>query len=416
MAEERAFRQVLVAIATAQGLKKPRFEIKAASGDRDGFTSSVFRTTISDDGPSGKAPINIITKTTSDTQEEGLVTLSFVFEGLAYQSILPALQDVANMTEPLPWPRCYLVSLDGLPRSISLEDLGLQGFVNADRSHRLDAAHCRLALRQLARYHGAGLALKHLRPEKYNELRRPLRHLWGTADGEAKLRPFFQAIRVTPDILKNTYPEGSAVYSSLKRLFDAFAEDNVSVTCPGFGKGYTFVHGDFHTNNVMFQYDKVSGDVIAATLIDFQLVLPGNPAMDLMTLLLLSGDKALRDAHWDSLLREYHGELQATLRAAGCRDPDEVHSWQLLQEQLSMAAMYGICAVPFYHNWLYADDETNKEVREFFANPEGKVFRVRVTPELKSHLEGVVEDVIRWGWLPSVGEIDRRLAAYGSPR
>ncbi|XP_034236915.1 uncharacterized protein LOC117642637 isoform X3 [Thrips palmi] len=341
MAEERAFRQVLVAIATAQGLKKPRFEIKAASGDRDGFTSSVFRTTISDDGPSGKAPINIITKTTSDTQEEGLVTLSFVFEGLAYQSILPALQDVANMTEPLPWPRCYLVSLDGLPRSISLEDLGLQGFVNADRSHRLDAAHCRLALRQLARYHGAGLALKHLRPEKYNELRRPLRHLWGTADGEAKLRPFFQAIRVTPDILKNTYPEGSAVYSSLKRLFDAFAEDNVSVTCPGFGKGYTFVHGDFHTNNVMFQYDK---------------------------------------------------------------------------EQLSMAAMYGICAVPFYHNWLYADDETNKEVREFFANPEGKVFRVRVTPELKSHLEGVVEDVIRWGWLPSVGEIDRRLAAYGSPR
>lgn len=30
-------------------------------------------------------------------------------------------------------------------------------------------------------------------------------------------------------------------------------------------------------------------------------------------------------------MREYHSKLQQTLRAAGCKDPDAIHSWELLQ-------------------------------------------------------------------------------------
>jgi len=44
------------------------------------------------------------------------------------------------------------------------------GFVMVERSAGLDAAKCRVILAQLARLHGASLALRHLRPQEAHKL------------------------------------------------------------------------------------------------------------------------------------------------------------------------------------------------------------------------------------------------------
>ena len=84
------------------------------------------------------------------------------------------------------------------------------------------------------------------------------------------------------------------------------------------------------------------------------------------------------------------------------------------QKNLADAAPYALCMTPFYHNGVFAGPETKDLCRDFFADPDSrnKVFPLARTPELKDILEGLVDDVVRLGWLPTVAEIDRRLAAY----
>lgn len=156
--------------------------------------------------------------------------------------------------------------------------------------------------------------------------------------------------------MKDKYPEGSDVNVRLKNMLEVFERDNAALMCPVPDAGYTIIHSDNHVNNLLFQYDKASigphcrrrgpwpanrepllhvpqdtGKVQQCRLIDFQMVVYGNPAIDVLLVLYVCADKALRRGHWDSLLRAYHGEVQAVVSASGCEDPDAVYSWQVLQ-------------------------------------------------------------------------------------
>ena len=55
----------------------------------------------------------------------------------------------------------------------------------------------------------------------------------------------------------------------------------------------TCCHGDFWSNNIMFKYDK-DGNVNGTVLVDFQLILYGNPLYDVLYLLYISADSQFR--------------------------------------------------------------------------------------------------------------------------
>ena len=76
---------------------------------------------------------------------------------------------------------------------------------------------------------------------------------------------------------------------------------------------------------------KSTGAVQACRLIDFQTMRYSMPTLDLMNLLLNCTEKAMRDQHWDGLLRGYHDQLLATLSAAGCQHPHSIYPWEKLQ-------------------------------------------------------------------------------------
>lgn len=88
----------------------------------------------------------------------------------------------------------------------------------------------------------------------------------------------------------------------------------------------------------------------------------------------------------------------------------------LLQDQLASAAAYALCMTPLYHNGMYAGPEVMAQCREYLGVPgnNDKTFPIAVTPTFKARMEGLVEDVVRWGWLPSAEDIDRRVAAHAA--
>lgn len=407
--------QAVSKVVKTQGFKTPRFLVEPGSGTRDGFCSQVYRIAISDEADPERAALNIIFKRSINVKGR-LLRKMFATEDIMYNKVLPALEDVARLQEPLPWPKCYFGSVPAEPPFlVALGDLKPSNYRMPDRSQLLDAAHCYAVVSQLASLHGAGLALKHLRPDDFQRSSRLLENPWGHPDMKKDSTFFHRASLTAPDIVKDKFPEGSDVNKALVKLFEAFLDHNEAFFGPADGPGYTIIHSDCHANNLMFQYDK-DGTVTGCRLIDFQTAFYGNPALDLCTLLLICVEKDVRDQHWDTLLREYHTKVQRTLRAAGCGDPDAIYPWELLQSLLASASVYALGMMPLYYNALFGDDEDVAAFKATMAaiadGSTTQTIAFRVTPRYKRCLEGLVQDMVAKGWLPSVADIDRILTAH----
>ncbi|KAJ1523174.1 hypothetical protein ONE63_001065 [Megalurothrips usitatus] len=399
--------EALADIARREGIRNPKYHVDLGSGLADGFTSTVYRAVITDeDAPEGSgAPLSLMCKT---TQNEAAVGHMFARESCMYATVLPAFEEAGRLRPPLPWPRPYRVALaEPSAPLVVLQDLRPGGFRMADRRVPLDHEHCRRALTQLARFHGASMALKTLRPDHlqamHDRLGDPFRDIPQMAAGFAH---FVQSVKDAPDMLLDKFPEGSETRGKLKEIFTQCTEDvNRLWKNPDDDAGMGTLHGDCHINNLMFQYDEATGAVAGCRLIDFQLSRSGCTVWDLVSLLLPVTDRATRAAHWQGLLRHYHAELQATLRAAGCRDPDAVYSWDQLTHLLRWAAPYGLVYTPLLLHVLYADEDMAKEIHEDIgamdkALPKPKDARAaKVHPEVKQRFGDLVQDLVDWGWL-----------------
>ncbi|XP_052126086.1 uncharacterized protein LOC127749952 [Frankliniella occidentalis] len=116
----------------------------------------------------------------------------------------------------------------------------------------------------------------------------------------------------------------------------------------------------------------------------------------------------MRDEHWESLLRGYIDVVHATLRASGCDDPEDIYSLDLLKEQLKRMSVPALCIQPLMRSFLTADDEDVEEARKGMAAPEPTAsIALRTTPKLIEEYIGLIENVIGWGWFPTVEDVDR---------
>ncbi|KAJ1526562.1 hypothetical protein ONE63_008149 [Megalurothrips usitatus] len=327
----------------------------------------------------------------------------FAAEGSVYSQLLPAMEEIAGMRAPLPWPRSVVTGPP--PHCLVLRDLRPDGFAMVDRKKPLDLQHCRLMLRAIARFHGAGMALQHLRPDAFRAMRDALgADLAAMKETLKNFKHFLAPGQAAPDLVRDRF--GEEVYAKLKELFANIPDKYLDFVLPDPEGGNTIVHSDFHLNNILYQYDKDTGAVQDCALIDFQMARYGCPASDLMPMLMAFTDKALRDEHWQGLLRGYHDELQATLRAAGCEDPDAIYSWQRLTAQIRRHWRQGLSRAPLFVHVMTGGDEEMKAVQKMVAHLLNKdavgdapTVNLKKLPAVAQRFGDLVQDVIDWGWL-----------------
>lgn len=138
----------------------------------------------------------------------------------------------------------------------------------------------------------------------------------------------------------------------------------------------------------------------------------GSPALDLSYFLLTSTDTSLRDQHLEELLQVYYDALAETLIASGS-DPEKLFTFGDLEQQLKQFSAYGLTVAPFvqavmvssgeniadmgeYTDALSQDNEQNSESVVKFDENSGPVFTER--------MGGVIDDVVRLGWIDSIGK------------
>lgn len=179
------------------------------------------------------------------------------------------------------------------------------------------ADHVNLVMRTLGKFHAISIALKHQRPEEFDELASVLTEQFVRRDDKF-FRMFFnkqaqQALEVVSG------DEDVALKLKLTKLFEREALD-IAADCldeSAASVGSVIAHGDAWQNNCMHKNDS-NGKPIDVSLLDWQMSRHSSPIIDIVYYLFSCTTKELRDAHYDTFLKVYHDSLSAHVKRYCC--------------------------------------------------------------------------------------------------
>lgn len=226
-----------------------------------------------------------------------------------YQKIIPKLnallQEIGDSDKMFPETIC--VEYDR--SAIIFEDLSTRQYIMCDRTKGLDMEHAKMCLRKLAKMHATSAVLNEREPGTFKTYDRGMfnRHtdsftpfFVGCLDAcgrmVSKMDGFEEYGKKLIDLKPKLMEYG-------KQVFDAI-DGHVNV----------LAHGDFWTNNVMFNEgpNQKPNDVI---LIDFQYSAWGSPAIDLHYFFNTSLREEMRLHQQDELFQYYYNIFAGTLKA-----------------------------------------------------------------------------------------------------
>ncbi|XP_063225231.1 uncharacterized protein LOC134532596 [Bacillus rossius redtenbacheri] len=179
-----------------------------------------------------------------------LEALLFQKEVFAYSRLLPALRTLTSCPPVTP---AYLPA--DKPDIVVLEDVSSRGFKMADRKTGLDLAHCRLALRALAAFHGLSAELVRRDPAVIEQVQESM---FTESKREMNLR-FIPAVYSSLADIVATWPGFERFGDKIRGIKDTITEDLERLVVPS-EDGFNVVnHGDFWVNNMLFRYSEDAG-------------------------------------------------------------------------------------------------------------------------------------------------------------
>lgn len=273
------------------------------------YFSGIRRLTIeyrNNDG-SEKTVKSVILKIPSLCTNYERVKASRIFENEIhmYQKFFPKMYKFWN-GEPLT-PKFYLATKTD---ALVLEDLQEAGFRMQDKKQQLDFDHSRAALELIARFHA--LSVKNY--QKHGDSLDP------TTATEFRFTSSCDAFSYG---LYDKFLETvkSIVSKNDFQTLESYKNDyfiTVTLTMMPDPDGFLVIcHGDYWTNNIMYQYDD-QNRVVSSKLVDFQLCRRASPVIDLIHFFVASVQFNVFEQHYDDLIHCYLGTLNDTLDSLGC--------------------------------------------------------------------------------------------------
>ncbi|XP_063224860.1 uncharacterized protein LOC134532360 [Bacillus rossius redtenbacheri] len=213
---------------------------------------------------------------------------------------------------------------------IAIEDLAPKGFKSHNRKNGLDLKHSLLAFRALARFHAASVKIRHEDKSLFAVLDK---HLFAGEKVKAIMKKMFDNFAAIIPQEVESWPEFGTVWADrLRKRYQTLFEDVMTLLQRDDTAFNVLNHGDCGIHNIMYRYSESSGEVEAVMLVDFQGCSYNSPVLDLHYFIFSSVSDDVRANHIDTLLREYHSELTATLEALGTPPELNISLTDLLKE------------------------------------------------------------------------------------
>ncbi|KAK5639826.1 hypothetical protein RI129_010637 [Pyrocoelia pectoralis] len=213
-----------------------------------------------------------------------------------YAEVIPAIYSL-DYREKLA-PKAIYVSHNPKP-TLLLEDLTPLGYKMQNRLDGLNLDHLLLAVKKLAYFHAASVAVYEREPEKITK------YDTGMYFDNDVTNHYIS-------VCWSSFVEVTQKFTGLRKYGSKMACDTIknklfSSMKPS-GKFNVLNHGDAWTNNLMFSYDP-DGKLTDVLLLDFQFAAFSTPALDLHYLWVICTDVDTKTKHLDTVLSYYYKEL-----------------------------------------------------------------------------------------------------------
>ncbi|XP_016952770.1 uncharacterized protein LOC108026364 [Drosophila biarmipes] len=279
---------------------------------------------------------------------------------------------------------------------LALEDLCIRGFKNANRLEGLDQAHTERVLRKLAQWHAA-TALRVATKGQYPEI---------------VLRGFFkEEIKALMNEMMNamgqvflkccaTYEGNEAYIDKVKALKPVVIDEVFKLGEVDPTDFNVLSHGDFWSNNIMFQYDEF-GKIKEVFLVDYQGSKYGSVAQDLLNFLISSTKLEDKLSKFDYYIKVYHDNLAMHLRIL--KYPKPLPSLRDIHKVLLKNGLFGFFVATGVMATVLVDPTESACFENFIGDsPEGVDFQMQMynNPRYRKHIQVILP------WLLNRGALD----------
>ncbi|XP_047027897.1 uncharacterized protein LOC124635980 [Helicoverpa zea] len=342
--------------------KKVVFKVVGQAGDN--FIGHVRRLCI--EGESGN--VNMIVKVAASTENARAATnahITFYNEHIMYTEVLPKLvelQKAAGVPEEdrLKYAKCYGSFHEPPYETLILEDLNDSNYVMLNKFEPLSDECVRSILKNFALLHSLSQVLKIQEPETHADITKKLTEMWSNVFSKENFSE--QAKIVEAEVLSvlDDDHDKSYIENKLPEFIDLLAQ----VLAKEDHRYSVIQQGDAWTNNFMF---KMGGESIQTIMIDYQASSNGNPAVDLLFMLLTCTDHASRSIHFHDWMDYYHSEFVKSLSAFHLK-ADLVYPRTQLSADLKKygRVMFYLCIT--FNTFLMRDSREAGELSEAIKN------------------------------------------------
>lgn len=299
--------------------------------------------------------------------------VTFKKEVIAYTKIIPAFVQLQK-EQGVPsdeliniFPKCYgaRLNLDKNQNAVDddavliFENLKVQGYDTYNRYLGIDLDASKVVLRDLAKFHAIGIAMKLLKPDDFQEVVGPcLVRNKGMDFVTPEIDASFKYSVVT---VASTIPEIAQYVERIDRAFEESKKNFKSDKQPRPQWG-TLNHGDYWVNNTMIKKD-INNKPIQNKIIDLQILEYDSAVHDLIFFLFTSVDNEILSQHYEELLKTYHNSFLKTINQFNV-DTDH-YTWEEFLKEIEIEAPKEFFHVTFMLKFIFAEKLQIKSLEEF---------------------------------------------------
>ncbi|KAG7211358.1 hypothetical protein KM043_010648 [Ampulex compressa] len=351
---EETINNVFSKITKAKDVKVVKWDCASVGGTGDSYMANTFKIKINGvaDGKSVETRVFIKAISKNVGRRKTYRSAEFFYnEIMFYTKVIPKFQEFLlekGQSHLLCTPVHILSYTNGNDDYIVLEDVSPLGFVPVSRQNCITIDECTVVLQAMARFHAISFAYKNQNPDAFKEMASHLQETYFKNETWDWYKRYHRNLtNVAGNALAIEYPDSVA-----KKKFDSQVFGDWYKKCIEFcdrkeAPTSVITQGDSWAPNFMIRQVGNDQEVL---ILDFQLAHVTSPVLDLAFCIYSCTDQALRDKHFDDILKIYHKELSATIALLGS-DPEHIYPWNKFLEEVKEMFIYGVVfameAIPF---------------------------------------------------------------------
>ena len=337
------FNQVLTTEENRRDICITKYDIDLAVPKGDHFSSRLYRAIVEyrflDETKSKEIKTqNLIIKTLPTGEvirkiisEAG----SFKRETTIYKFILPAMYKLQEEKFGPASINFTSVCLYSEKDIIVLSDLCQYGYQMCDKRKGYDMAHCKVALKSLARFHGLSVGLFQQNPE----IMKDMCEFFYIEEQRSSVETYIVTGIKCLGAVVGKWAGFERFEDKIKQVAETATDRLIDVVKPIPESLSVLNHGDFWKNNILFRYDENTNEIIDAMFVDFQVSRFSSPCLDLQFFMCTTPIEDIRHNHMEELLQFYHRELVETLSTVDCGHNQ--YSFPQFQKEFDEKGIFG---------------------------------------------------------------------------